>query len=649
MRTCFEIDENDQYIAARSLLVRRCAAWARRRAVPCRPELVQAALDARHYSVDGRLTFWTPVLVERYLLDWLPHQGIAGAEVLADAPAVLGTMLTFLSETGLRDPRGALLSTNLSTIAATADRYHAVLADGAPSEASGTERSRWSRNIDGRVQVDQAVMDNLSREGFRAAALGDERMPAQSPVTLPPHSLLVTTAAAAPAVRRLVAVWEWTGENGHPLDEAGLPTVAARRRLAARLRHVATDATPADVELYLDWAKRVRLIRRYRGRLVRVRLSAPLLDDPISLWTRALWSVSGLTDRLVTARTPLVPVFDGIVGDILPSLYSLPWPMPTSRIAETVWRVGCGDVLDIDALPSEERDTLHRSMSADLTGMWSLLSDLKAVEVTIGPVAPEWTADLTEDDGAMSPFDPDTTSRLLDEYADPTRLVALTPLATAVVRDRMLSEGREAALVGELARADAAEMLGVVTQHYPAEERRAEITGWLVANDRESEWLLDVVRTEPLRSRSAAMLAAIAEVDTAGVKLLRRMRSDPVLGPTALVSMLESGVLELIDLTDRERQLVTAESSLRLLEVEGPAVLIDGLGELPEPDARMVLHRILTSGHHDLQGMAEFRRLVAEPMSRRDVSRRRHPAPPRVRPERLGATRRARAARGGRS
>ncbi|MGH8881329.1 MAG: hypothetical protein ACRD0P_28940, partial [Stackebrandtia sp.] len=90
-----------------------------------------------------------------------------------------------------------------------------------------------------------------------------------------------------------------------------------------------------------------------------------------------------------------------------------------------------------------------------------------------------------------------------------------------------------------------------------------------------------------------------------------------------------------------------AESSLRLMEIDGPEAIIGGLEELSRADARAVLERVLTSGHPDTHALAEFQKLVAGPLTGRQAAARRNlPKPPPVSPERLGATRRARARRG---
>ena len=54
VRTWFEIEETDVYLAARGVLLRRCGAWAAARSLAMAPSLAEALLDARHFSADGR-------------------------------------------------------------------------------------------------------------------------------------------------------------------------------------------------------------------------------------------------------------------------------------------------------------------------------------------------------------------------------------------------------------------------------------------------------------------------------------------------------------------------------------------------------------------------------------------------------------------
>ena len=618
--------------------------------------LISSALDSRHYSSDGRLTYWKPEHVRHFLLEWLPRYLDADPADLADAPETLRLLLRFIGDYGLRDPRGASMADNEAAIDELAPRFPAVLFD---AERFGVEKywSRLARDhgmvIDGPdslrsfqfrarrdgLAVDDTLLSRLKKTRVDQPVPGFVRAPAQLPVELPTPQRLVELATAVPTVARARRVVDWLAD-GRRLRARGELFDSDRDDLAA----VLGIDVPAEVDLLVNWMTKARLIRRYRGRLVPVAKAKPRLSDPVALWRGLFDAIGGLGARfLATSREPaasgLRHGFTGILPDILNSLYSLPSPMPAKRLEETVWRHCCGTLFDVDELQPTERRRQRDLLQNDLATMWGRLIELGAVESRVGVVDPVFMADLSSDT-LDSPFDPDTTAELATELKLPTELLQLTDLATYVMRDRMLAEGREAGLVGELAETSAEEMLGVVTQHYPPEAAATELATWLDAQGRDLECLLDVARETPLRSRAAAILELLYDVDPSSVKLLRRVRSDPVLAPTALVCLVEIGVLELVDLTDAERSLLAAESSLRLMEVDGPHSIIAGLEELPHRDARRVLHRVLTAEHPDRRALSEFRRLVVTPL-RRSRTTLPHGRPV-MSPHRMGATRRAR-------
>ncbi len=57
MRTCYDIEESDAYVAGRELLLRRCGAWAETHGLVMSLPLAGTLLDSRHFSSDGRLGY----------------------------------------------------------------------------------------------------------------------------------------------------------------------------------------------------------------------------------------------------------------------------------------------------------------------------------------------------------------------------------------------------------------------------------------------------------------------------------------------------------------------------------------------------------------------------------------------------------------
>ena len=163
MRTWYEIEETDGYLAARELLLRRCEAWAETNRLALSPPLAAALLDSRHFSSDGRLGYWTPAQVRRALLEWIPEKVTATREDLLEAPGTLRTLLHYLGAHGLRDPRGATAGENESAIDAAAKEFADALAD---QERYGTAKtvamSALDRGVDiGDPQALAAFLDGV--------------------------------------------------------------------------------------------------------------------------------------------------------------------------------------------------------------------------------------------------------------------------------------------------------------------------------------------------------------------------------------------------------------------------------------------------------------------------------------------------------
>ncbi|GGM52690.1 hypothetical protein GCM10012275_24600 [Longimycelium tulufanense] len=108
--------------------------------------------------------------------------------------------------------------------------------------------------------------------------------------------------------------------------------------------------------------------------------------------------------------------------------------------------------------------------------------------------------------------------------------------------------------------------------------------------------------------------------------LLRRLRSDPVLGPIAVQFLVTEGELAMEDLTEREHFLGIAEQMIRLLEMAGPDAAADVLEESPDVAAEEVPSVVLDSGHPNETGLEEPRTLILEPL--RERGSRRFPAHP---------------------
>ena len=169
MRTYYEIEETDAYLAARELLLRRCGVSAKASGLVMSLPLAGALLDSRHFSSDGRLGYWTPAQVRRALLEWIPEKVTAPEEDLLDAPETLRTLLRYLDAHGLRDPRGAAIEENESAIDAVAKEFADAIGD---QERYGMAKtvamSAWDRGVDiGDPEALTAFLGDVRDGGWR--------------------------------------------------------------------------------------------------------------------------------------------------------------------------------------------------------------------------------------------------------------------------------------------------------------------------------------------------------------------------------------------------------------------------------------------------------------------------------------------------
>ncbi|MEV0614765.1 hypothetical protein AB0I81_15655 [Nonomuraea sp. NPDC050404] len=639
MRTWFEPEEAEEFVAAKDLLIRRCVAWAEEHGHPVDDLLLSAAVDARHESRDGRLAYWDGAGIRFFLLRYVPYKVTALREELDLAPEVLRTYLRYLDVTGLRDPRGATLAEAEEIIAGTRAEYAAALDDptlrGVATFWAHTALSRgvdltvpgafarFQREVEaGRVPYDEQVLDQIMRNRFLTGGIGEERAFPQPPVRLPSASELTAAAASSRTVQRLITLADWVGKDGRALTGAGNLRVADAVEVSAllgtgedRLRVRSATDLP-QLNLLLAWARKLRLIRTSKGRLLRVARAVPLLRDPEALWRRAFEVLPEL-GRVVTVPVAtwrpepiLAEIFEEILPDVLNSMYGLE-EMPVVRLEESVW-LACQEYFDLDQEEERLRDLWRREANRDLGRMFEVLSDLGAVELTRGPADPLYVSDLDHDD---QPLPADAIERLRAALAEPgLPLIRLTPLGLLGVRDRLLADGRDAPLIGELAAAPAAELLGVLAQHYPPDDAVTELQGWLGRPGQDVETLLQGVRDCPFRTRVAAMLRVLADALPSGGRLLHDLRDDPILGPAALTQLIDAGQVNPGALGERENLLMGAENFLSMLELAGPEGLVEQLKRMGGGDAYEFVTAILASGHPDVVGLRELRDLVAEPL-----------------------------------
>lgn len=386
--------------------------------------------------------------------------------------------------------------------------------------------------------------------------------------------------------------------------------------------------------------------------------------------------MSGLGETLLGARgtwalppSLLYDVYEDTLADILNTLYSLPARMPWPLLRDSV-HLTYRTAYDIDRADAHIRSAWLQRADADLRTVLEVLEQLGTVERSVGMASQLFLDDLDNLDaepgrssGGTNPVGPgavlapadspnphapdvipggpadlmripdqDDTSRavtgpvlsrdqaptLREELTSgPTELIGLTPLATWAVRERLLSEGRDAPLIGELTHATPSELLGVLAEHYPAEAIEQEVERWSAVHGGRPEafnTLLDAVRRTPFRIRAHDMLRVLCAVlpEDEAHGLLLSLRSDPALAPTALSALVHQEVVHEEDLTDAEHLLLLTESLLSAMEGAGHQAAIDFLQTLGQQEAQAALSAALDSAHPDHTGLEELRTLAGE-------------------------------------
>jgi hypothetical protein len=641
VRTCYDIEETEAYVAARELLLRRCGAWAETHGLVMSLPLAETLLDSRHFSSDGRLGYWTPAQVRRALLEWIPEKVTAPDEDLLDAPETLRTLLRYLDAHGLRDPRGAAVHENESAIDAAAEQFADAIGD---RERYGMAKtvavSARDRGVDigdpaaltaflgdvreGRVVLDEDLLGRVLKRQLGRSALGQERKFAQLPVSLPAPEELTAAAGRSKVVAQLRAFAEWLGRSGRALTPGGNIRPADARELIALLGtgdeglRFRSAAELPGLDLVVTWAKKARLVRKQGTRLVPVARARPVLGDAGALWQRAFEAAFDLGDavcRPLWADEPPSPVrllYDVIVPDVLAAIYSMDEPVPVARLAEPVWEMVRAH-FDVDSLSPLSQTGLRGRVDNDVEHIFDAFEALGAVTSTHGVAGAVFAEVLDEgSDMADRPFSGERAAALRERLAEPGRLVSLTPLGTRAMRQRMLAEGREAGLVGELVGGSPAEVLGTVAEHYTPETAAEEIGIWRAAHGGSLDPLVQAIRDCSFLSRRVALLKTLVNAIPEGGELLVSLLRDPELGPVALLA--EKHDCRPDEVSPAEAAWLMAGSILELLEIAGPGALREQLGELPRSQREDVVRAVRDSGYPARETLGDFRVLVAEPI-----------------------------------
>jgi hypothetical protein len=671
MRMQFEAGAEEEFEAARGLLVDRLIRWAGEQGLPVDGFTAEAALDYRHRATaDGRLGLWEPRHVEELLLSWLPQTitELPGEE-RGDAPGTLRALLRYLHAAQLADPRGPALEDSLAAVDAVAEQHRAAMAD----------RTRWGvtkfwamtaaeQGVDvldeaafqrfakraqrGEVTYDQQALDRIMERQLTGRMLSSAaRAEPQLPVVLPADSELRRRAEASTIVAQLRGLAEWAGSDGRVVTAAGRLRMTDARELVDVLgtgdktEGVRSSADLPRLGLLVEWAKKARLVRVVKGRLYAVGKARPVLADPLQLWLRAFDACFGLRQALIGPRSGwhvesmLFDVYEDVLEDVLNTLYSLPHPMPWPRLRDSV-HLAYRARFQLDGGADLRHRAWFEHADRDLRTVLDALAELGAVtrdqgmadpvflEVDLSGAGDELPADIPPELAELLGIagvapDPAAQERARERAraqreeltAGSVELIRLTELGTRAVRQRLLAVGRAAPLVGELAQAPAAGLLGVLAEDYDPQAARAELAGWISARgkrDTALRQLTDAVRTMAFRTRAQAMLDVLlaALPDGEGERLLRSLRGDTALAPLALNALAHHELLSPEDMTEAEHLLLLAENLLQLVELTGGSDSAEEALRAQGPEARAAVAAALASAHPDRAGLEELRQLA---------------------------------------
>jgi hypothetical protein len=540
-----EEDEGDEaYQEERERLLERFEAWAERRGASEDTWLAPALLDYKWDEVEEELTYWTTEDLEDVLLEWCPQTLVVPEERVAKVIPAARAFMSFLDDAGLLDPESDRYGALDATLDWIALRFEEAMRDASrfsPAKAAVSAMRAEGVDLSDSQAVDQFLSEFELPEEVSLAEEGPAEAPFFRPVALPSLGELQVAAAAAPALRRLRELTEWVGEG---------------RELTAKSDDPGFDFT-------LAWARELRLVRTYKGRLLRVK-GQRLLDDPLELFNRAFDALPRLSSKLLP-RGVLAGAFpNGLAGaviDLLAGLYVADEPVLVEQLADHVW-VHHSNFLG--AFDETEPLTRARGM-ATADEVRQLLAHLQEMGVTEG-------AGLGE-----------------DEVGGGHARVRLTPLGFWKTNVLLRAAGAEAPAIGDLAGEGLEALLDGVAG-YDEAACRAELRAWCQERGGDAvRELAAYARTASSFERQMMAFVALEEAGPAAEAEVRAMLDDRALRPQAQMWLVQKGLEDERSLDPESGNLLMARTLVMLLDTEGPAALVDHLEELGPPEEQMAM------------------------------------------------------------
>src|SRR6266511_1093189 len=530
-----EEDDDKEYQEERARLLERFEAWAEQRGASEDTWFAAAMLDYKWSAADAELTRWTADDLRDLLQEWCPWTIALPEERIPRVIPSARAFLLFLTDAELLDPDG--------------DQHGALDA-----------------TLDWIEPRFEAPMRDPSRFSAGGAALAEEA-PAFPPVVLAQLDELRAAAAAAPALGRLRGLSEWVGE-GRKLTAKGNLTARDRTDLAARLGSAVTAAVTAMlaggtrdlavVDLTLEWAGELRLVRIHKQRLVGVkRHEERLLDDPLELFNRAFDVLPALSEALLPTGMVEAAFADGLAGaivDLLALMYLADEPVPVNELADHVWED-------------------HVQLDVDAPGSVVELSRITS-DIEVGQIVAQ-----LEEMGMIEGVAND----------DDERGVALTPLGLWKTNVLLNAAGADAPVIGDLAGADVEALIDGVAS-YDEDACRAELRAWgQRRGGAAARELAAYARATPRFERQMLALVGLEEAGPAAEAEVRTMLEDEALRPQAQMWLVRNGFEDRDSVDPAAPALLMAESLATILAVDGPASLVRQVEGLGPPEEQIAM------------------------------------------------------------
>ncbi|GAB3573848.1 hypothetical protein GCM10027445_33690 [Amycolatopsis endophytica] len=553
-------------------LFTRFESWADDNGAEADPFFVEVAIDWRFHQ-DGDPAKWDAADLRGLLLHWFPRNVTVERDYWPDVVSTLHHWVDFLTTTPVSRTRDA--ETLHREIDRNAEAFHAAMADErnfglakfwatrmAEHDIDPEDAAKVAEFLDavnaGEIDFDRDILDEIMR---RNTAETDDADPLP-PVVLPDDAELEKLAGETDLVSRMRALTGWVG--------AGRAVTRARQPVEAHELAELLALAPADVELLVDWATALRLVRVVKGRLVTVKARAGLLDRPWELWRRAF--------EVVRTLRPAVWL---PVEDLWLALYRAGGsPLPVELLVQFLEESFGG------GFPGESFDDDAPTSRQDLDGVVAALEWLGAVRVTTAAGA----GDLDRIVQVSERGDPDP------------RLVLLTPLGLWGVREALMAQGMDAPLAKDLAGLPPEDVCSSLVYAHP-DVTDAVLQEWAGARTPAdaAAGLADFVAQTPSPTLRALAWTGLEKPGDAGEREARRLRADGgVVGAVAAGWLVRRGALDPRDPSEDERMLAASENLAALHE---RGLLLDGLTDHPPEDQIGLVRAVVGSEHPDRAAM----------------------------------------------